>query len=289
MALAPIRYKFLDVDNGPAVGFRVHVNLTNSSTPATIYATSNPLSVLGSNELICDAAGAIECYVDDSVLYSLICYYPVGNIVHARANDVDPLESYAVVLYGNGEADLLDSKDIVTAQFRAMDAFTGAAVGDAITSTRILNIGVDPAVQIGDTLWFNDTTQTDIATIDLAKIEPVADTAFKVFTATLTSGQSLSSAIDLANYRLTSIVMPASVGTTTTLTFAGCHTLAGTYVTISDEFGQEYRLNNILASGSRSLNLEVFAGYRFVKLRRGTTAAPNTEAVEHVYTLGASA
>lgn len=115
---------------------------------------------------------------------------------------------------------------------------------------------------------------------------PVSTGAGALATATIASGASVSQAIDLGNNRLGNIVMPASVGTTTVLTFVGCHTSGGTYVTISDQYGQEYRLNNVVASGARGLDTEIFAAFRYIKVRRGTASALNTEAVEHIYTLG---
>lgn len=117
-----------------------------------------------------------------------------------------------------------------------------------------------------------------------AAVVPAAGGALA--TATIASGASVSQAIDLGNNRLGNIVMPASVGTTTVLTFVGCHTSGGTYVTISDQYGQEYRLNNVVASGARGLDTEIFAAFRYIKVRRGTASALNTEAVEHIYTLG---
>lgn len=109
---------------------------------------------------------------------------------------------------------------------------------------------------------------------------------YQVCAATIASGASLSQAIDLLKYRLGNIVTPASVGTTTVLSFAVCHTSGGTYVPALDQFGQEYRLNNIVAAMGIAVDTEVFAGWRYLKVRRGTNAAPNTEAVEHSYTLG---
>lgn len=231
--------------------------------------------------------GIVECFVDDAVLYTLVCYYPVGAVVHSRVSNVDPLASFGVVPYGNGETDLLTaSKSVVTTPFRAIDAFTGAAVGDAITATRVMNVGVDPAVQIGDTSWFNDTTQTDIATIDLAKIKPLNDPAVSYVSVTIASGQSLSDAVDLGNYRIDSIWIPASVGTTTILSFATSTAIGATYVSLKDRYGQEVRLNNITANGNRGdIGAELLSA-RFVKLRRGTADTPNTEAVAHTYILG---
>lgn len=103
---------------------------------------------------------------------------------------------------------------------------------------------------------------------------------------TIASGQSLSSAFDCGeSLSLDSIINPASVGTTTVLTFAFSHTLAGTYAPLKDEFGQEVRLNNITALGGRNMPKELY-GKRFLKLRRGTEAAPNTEAAAHIYKAG---
>ena len=102
----------------------------------------------------------------------------------------------------------------------------------------------------------------------------------------IASGDSLSAALDLGNYRVGAVWMPASVGTTTVITFAVSQTSGGTYQQLNDQFGQEYRLNSIVASGVRAVDTEIFRSFRYIKIRRGTASSPNTEAVAHTYFLG---
>lgn len=104
--------------------------------------------------------------------------------------------------------------------------------------------------------------------------------------AAIASGDSLSGAIDLGNTRVGAIWMPASVGTTTVVTFAVSQTSSGTYQQLNDQYGQEYRLNNVVASGVRGVDTEIFATFRYIKIRRGTAASPNTEAAAHTYFIG---
>lgn len=121
--------------------------------------------------------------------------------------------------------------------------------------------------------------------VKVVSADGTAPTASTPVSAVIASAASLSAAVDLGSARLGSIYMPASVGTSTVLSFAGSSD-GVTYVPIRDQYGQEYRLNNITASKTRAVDTEIFATYRYLKVRRGTEDSPNTEAVSHTYTLG---
>jgi hypothetical protein len=55
-------------------------------------------------------------------------------------------------------------REIVITTYRARTAGTGYAVGDAITATRILDVSGSSALQVGTTVWYNETTPAAIAT-----------------------------------------------------------------------------------------------------------------------------
>lgn len=85
--------------------------------------------------------------------------------------------SYSRVIYsqnggggGGGAAD----REIVVNNFRVTTAFTGASVGDVITQMRVLDLTGDDPVQVGATIWFNDTTQLALASApSAANLEPL--------------------------------------------------------------------------------------------------------------------
>lgn len=103
-------------------------------------------------------------------------------------------------------------------------------------------------------------------------------------TATILSGASLSDAIDLSGRNLTGILLPAT-WTTADLTFsvsldgttyADLHDAAGEYVAVA------------AASVFIGLNIAALMGFRYLKVRSGTSGTPVNQAADRsiVLTLG---
>lgn len=69
-------------------------------------------------------------------------------------------------------------RELLISYFRAKNAFTGASVGDLIRSTTVLDVSGTGPTQVGDTLWFNETTQLALANAPAtADLEPALGTA----------------------------------------------------------------------------------------------------------------
>lgn len=59
-------------------------------------------------------------------------------------------------------------REPVTVTYAAKNAFTGASVGDTITSVRVLNLTTATPTQEGATFWYNETTGLALASAPLA-------------------------------------------------------------------------------------------------------------------------
>ena len=95
--------------------------------------------------------------------------------------------------------------------------------------------------------------------------------------ATIANGASQSDVLDLSDYAITSIQMPAA-WTAAALTFLACATQIGTYLPVYDDAGTEVTIASAAAVVDRVIVnkavLEQLAGLRFVKIRSGVAATP---------------
>lgn len=84
--------------------------------------------------------------------------------------------SYALIVSsedggGSGGVD----REIALVGYRVKTAFPGAALGDTLTSTRVIDVSGATPVQVGDTIWYNESTALPLANAPLAaNIEPLA-------------------------------------------------------------------------------------------------------------------
>lgn len=105
----------------------------------------------------------------------------------------------------------------------------------------------------------------------------------RVAVVTISSGQSLSAAIDLLERTVFAIEMPADWDAAN-LTFQGSSDLSGTYQDVYRE-GTEV---NITAAADRYIVFDPptkLAGVRFIKVRSGTSASPVNQTDSRTLTL----
>lgn len=100
------------------------------------------------------------------------------------------------------------------------------------------------------------------------------------FTATITSGQQDSAAVDLKDFTLCGFFTPAAL-TGTALSFKACATVGGTYVPVHDAAGTLIS-KTVAAARYTPLNPEDFAGLRYIKVRSGSA-----EGADRIITLAA--
>lgn len=82
-----------------------------------------------------------------------------------------------VAIVGTGGGDDAPDRELIVQLYRAKNAFTGASVGDLISSTRIIDVAGASPSQVGATQWYNETTQLALAGAPLAaNIELAAGT-----------------------------------------------------------------------------------------------------------------
>lgn len=106
----------------------------------------------------------------------------------------------------------------------------------------------------------------DVATTNGIPVQNDRD----VKSATISSGQSLSSAIDIAGHEKVAIQMPSS-WTTANLTFQGSYD-GSTYANIYDAAGNEL---SVIASTDRCItDIPELGPFRYIKIRSGTTGTP---------------
>lgn len=101
-------------------------------------------------------------------------------------------------------------------------------------------------------------------------------------TATILSGQSLSSAIKLNGGFVEGIYMPAS-WTAATLSFAVSED-DSTYVPLTDALGVEMALT-VAGATAIMLPLSSLRGWNYLKLRSGTSAAAVNQGADRAFTL----
>lgn len=100
-----------------------------------------------------------------------------------------------------------------------------------------------------------------------------------VSSATIANGENLSGAVDLGDKTMTGIVMPAA-WTAAVLTFA-VSADGVTYNPLYDEDGSEVT-ETVAASRAIRLDPAQWAGWRYVKIRSGTAAAPVAQGAERI-------
>jgi hypothetical protein len=100
--------------------------------------------------------------------------------------------------------------------------------------------------------------------------------------ATISSGQSLSSEIDLGGYRNIAIQMPSSWDTAN-LTFQGSTVSSGTFQNIYDSAGNELTL--IAAASHAIADIPELAPFRYIKIRSGTSGTPVNQSANRTITV----
>lgn len=90
-------------------------------------------------------------------------------------------------------------------------------------------------------------------------------------TVTITSGNSITSAIDLGRERLAGIGIPAA-WTAASIGFTVSHN-GTTFYDLFDRNGNEYLLS-VAADRCITLDIADLSAYRFIKVRSGTKASP---------------
>lgn len=84
--------------------------------------------------------------------------------------------AYAVSATIEGSGGSGVDREVVVTPYRVKTAFTGASVGDTVTSIRVIDVTATPTA-VGDTLWYNETTQATFATApSTANLEPLGAT-----------------------------------------------------------------------------------------------------------------
>lgn len=103
---------------------------------------------------------------------------------------------------------------------------------------------------------------------------PVASAGGNAYSVSIANGASLSGALNLGTYRLAGIVIPAAFDGTS-LTFQ-VSLDNETYVNLYKEDGTEYTLT-VSTSRGVAVDLSVFAGWPYIKIRSGTSGAASVQ------------
>ena len=90
--------------------------------------------------------------------------------------------------------------------------------------------------------------------------------------ATITSGQTVSAAVDLEGTGLAGLILPSTFDGTA-ISFKMSATLTGTYVDVQDGAGSTFTLTGAASKYVPISNLAYLAGVRFIKLVSGTAQA----------------
>lgn len=217
----------------------------------------------------------------------------------AQSRSVVLASDHSIIPVQVTSGSITDREVVVTTYFVKI-AFTNASLGDTITCTQVLDTGMGTTVS---TIWRNQTTSTDLPSPLASNLELVGSTALtntqlranpvpiikgeqSVFNCTISSGESLSGALDLGVYRLVGISTPSTLEPST-LTFQA--SVDGiTWNNIYTSVGVE---TSISCSTSRRIILSPadFYGIRYIKVRGGTAASPTTVAADRVIKLIAEA
>lgn len=104
-----------------------------------------------------------------------------------------------------------------------------------------------------------------------------------VLAATISSGGTVSTTIDMSRYVLAAIVMP-SAWTTAAITFLAAARKGDTFVPVYDDAGTEVTIPSTVALPDRIIVnkavLEQLAGLTYLRLRSGTNASPVSQAAD---------
>lgn len=112
-------------------------------------------------------------------------------------------------------------REIVVTPYRVKTAFTGASVNDTVTSIRVLDVTTTPTT-VGPTLWYNETTQTALASApSTANLEPISTTG-------LTNAQLISAIAALSRETYSAVTILSLTTSTTGATFVAFGALACT-------------------------------------------------------------
>lgn len=99
-----------------------------------------------------------------------------------------------------------------------------------------------------------------------------------VRSATIASGGSLSTPLELEGAAIFGLIMPAE-WTAANLTFQACDTFGGTYQNLYDDSGTEV---TVTAAAARCIAIDLaalkLAGFNYIKIRSGTSATPVNQA-----------
>lgn len=103
----------------------------------------------------------------------------------------------------------------------------------------------------------------------------------KYVTATITSGTSLSEAINTGDMKLAGIKM-SGAWNAANLTFQGCEIEGGTYMDIYDDAGTEL---SVTAAANHAIALtdkvfEAVNAYKYIKIRSGTSSTPVSQTAD---------
>lgn len=138
--------------------------------------------------------------------------------------------------------------ELATVAYRCKTAFTGAAVGALITATRVINASVTPVVQVGATVWRNESTDTQLAG------PPAAGNLEVVGLGALTDAQLRASPLPLPTGASTeatqAAVLAALAGTIKTVTPTGLLTVVGTVTRPADVL--IYAAGDLIANSTTS-------------------------------------
>lgn len=133
--------------------------------------------------------------------------------------------------------------------------------------------------QLGDTFSYDPGTGVKANAQVVRSLGPLS----VAVSATILSGQSLSSVIDLSEGRLARIHIPAA-WTAANLTFQASSDGAS-FADLYDAYGAEYSV--VVGGAARSIMVPLsdFIGIRYIKVRSGTSAAPVNQAADRTLTL----
>lgn len=127
----------------------------------------------------------------------------LGNGTHINAVVLVDKDGAPVDAGGGGGGNSHD-RELVVTTYRVKTAFTGASIGDTITCTQVIDVNTTPSTV--STIWRNQTTAADLATV------PAAANLELVGSQALTDAQLRASAL------------PLPVGASTEATLAALNT-----------------------------------------------------------------
>lgn len=105
----------------------------------------------------------------------------------------------------------------------------------------------------------------------------------RLITATISNGASLSEEINLTEFRLVGIQLPASISSATALTFQA----GGVSGSLNDMYTSTGSELSYTVAASRFVVVDPadFAGAAFLKIRTGTSASPTSQGADRTLTL----